>query len=243
MNDVCFELSEINVGEERCSSHFYSDDLLMELDGHVYAENCRELNGRRRTSSVLRLSLPLSGDSKRCHADCGLGQECQWIDGEEMCVCSPDSCLSADRDDRPVCASNNMTFASSCAMAAWKCLQQQSALYTKYDGECQSESDATERVATATLALLEDCRNVKCPEETVCTLVKNTGEPMCYPKRHCHPSRNSEPVCGTDGVTYPNSCVMRLNVNPIGRTPELAHRGRCGERRTSSSSSSSSFVV
>lgn len=94
---------------------------------------------------------------------------------------------------------------------------------------------------------LEDCRNVKCPDETICTLVKNTGEPMCYPKKHCQPSRSAEPLCGTDGVTYPHSCAMRLNVNPLGRTPELAHRGRCGERRTSLlfifSSSNSTFRI
>lgn len=61
MNDVCYELSEINVSEDRCSSHFYSDDPLATLDGHVYAENCRELNGRRRTSSFQLLVSSCSG--------------------------------------------------------------------------------------------------------------------------------------------------------------------------------------
>lgn len=80
------------------------------------------------------------GDFKRCQAKCELGQECQWINGEEMCVCSPESCLTSNQDDQPVCAANNMTFTSTCAMEAWKCLNHQSGLYKKYDGECQSES-------------------------------------------------------------------------------------------------------
>ncbi len=81
---------------------------------------------------------------KRCDIDCGLGQECQWIDGVEMCVCSEASCTSVDAPlteqyQQPLCASNNMTFRSECAMEAWKCLNQESGLYKKYDGECQSK--------------------------------------------------------------------------------------------------------
>ncbi len=81
---------------------------------------------------------------KRCAVDCGLGQECQWINGEEMCVCSEESCITSDSllskfNHQPLCASNNMTFSSECAMAVWKCMQQQSGLYKKYDGECQSK--------------------------------------------------------------------------------------------------------
>jgi hypothetical protein len=77
---------------------------------------------------------------KQCDVDCGIGQECQWIDGQEMCVCSTEaSCISSDSDLQPVCASNNATFRSECALEAWKCLNQQSGLYKKYDGECQSK--------------------------------------------------------------------------------------------------------
>ena len=77
--------------------------------------------------------------------------------------------------------------------------------------------------------LVEDCQNVNCPHDTVCLLVKNTGEPFCYPKKHCHRVSNSEPVCGTDGVTYSNTCTMRLNPDAQGRTAEVAHKGPCGK--------------
>lgn len=76
--------------------------------------------------------------------------------------------------------------------------------------------------------LLEDCRNVQCPTNKICLLVKNTGEPMCYPRNYCDASLDPEPVCGTNGRTYPNICAMRLSVNRYGRTPELAHKGPCG---------------
>ncbi|CAF2759398.1 unnamed protein product [Rotaria sp. Silwood2] len=199
INDMCYDISEVNVSEEQCSGLYYSDDILKELDGYEYAENCRDVN-----------IAP-----KRCDVDCGLGQECQWINGEEMCICSEESCASSDSlsskyNQQPLCASNNMTFSSECAMAAWKCLKQQSSLYKKYDGECQ-----------------KDCRNVKCPYDTVCLLVKNTGEPFCYPKKYCNPVLDPGPVCGTNGITYRNICAMRLSPDVQGRTPELAHKGPC----------------
>ena len=80
---------------------------------------------------------------------------------------------------------------------------------------------------------LEDCQNVKCPNGKVCLLVKNTGEPLCYPKVHCNPALNPEPVCGTNGVTYRNMCAMRLSKSKRGRTPDLAHKGPCGTIRKS----------
>jgi hypothetical protein len=76
---------------------------------------------------------------------------------------------------------------------------------------------------------IEDCREVKCPHDTICLLVKNTGEPFCYPKKHCNPKLNPESVCGTNGITYPHICAMRLSPDAQGRTPEVAHKGRCGK--------------
>ncbi|CAF1438186.1 unnamed protein product [Rotaria magnacalcarata] len=194
IDNLCYDLSEADIDEQLCTGTFYSDDNIQELDDYVYADNCRDVN-----------VLP-----KACDFDCGLGQECQWINGKEMCVCSEASCISSNIEQQPVCGSNNMTFNTECAMEAWKCSNQQSALYKKYDGECQ-----------------KDCRNVRCPHDTVCLLVKNTGEPICYPKTHCKPTLSPESVCGTDGITYPNICVMRLSPNRQGQTAELAHEGHC----------------
>lgn len=196
-NDLCYELIDMNKNEDQCTGAFYSDDNLQDLDGYIYAERCRNVN--RSFHSL-----------ERCDADCGLGQECRWIGGEEMCICSEESCQEANLRNEPVCASNNMTFASKCAMEAWKCSNSQSGLYIKYHGQCQ-----------------KDCRNVQCPTNKICLLVKNTGEPMCYPRNYCDASLDPEPVCGTNGRTYPNICAMRLSVNRYGRTPELAHKGPC----------------
>lgn len=148
-----------------------------------------------------------------------------------MCVCSRESCRSS-RLSSPVCASNNMTFDSLCLMEAWKCENYRSGLYKKYDGKCQSSFDcflvSQSKICQLPCFLAEDCQNVKCPETDVCVLVKNNGEPICYPKKHCNPNAHPGPVCGVNGVTYPNVCALNLNRNKQGRTIDLAHRGACG---------------
>ncbi|CAM4782731.1 unnamed protein product [Rotaria magnacalcarata] len=63
IDNLCYDLSEADIDEQLCTGTFYSDDNIQELDDYVYADNCRDVN-----------VLP-----KACDFDCGLGQECQWI--------------------------------------------------------------------------------------------------------------------------------------------------------------------
>jgi len=35
----------MDTNEEECTGSYYSDDNLKELDGYVYAEKCRDVNG------------------------------------------------------------------------------------------------------------------------------------------------------------------------------------------------------
>lgn len=46
INDMCYDLTELNANEEQCSGEYYSDDVLQELDGYAYAEKCREVNSK-----------------------------------------------------------------------------------------------------------------------------------------------------------------------------------------------------
>lgn len=61
--------------------------------------------------------------------------------------------------------------------------------------------------------------------------MKNTGEPFCYPKKHCNPVSDPQQVCGTNGITYRNICTMRLSPDGRGQTPDLAHKGPCGKTK------------
>ena len=44
INDMCYDLSEADVNEDECSGPYYSNDLLKELDGYVYAEKCNDVH-------------------------------------------------------------------------------------------------------------------------------------------------------------------------------------------------------
>ncbi len=46
INDMCYDLSEADVNEDQCSGPYYSDDILKELDGYVYAEKCHDVNSK-----------------------------------------------------------------------------------------------------------------------------------------------------------------------------------------------------
>ncbi|CAF1238762.1 unnamed protein product [Didymodactylos carnosus] len=194
---MCFGVSEADTSEDQCSGQFYSEDDLKDLDGYAFAENCREV-------TVIE---------KPCDLECGVGRECRTIYDEDQCVCK-DNCNDLSDKSQPLCASNNLTFKSECAMEVWKCENEYSALYKKYDGECQ-----------------KNCRNVKCPLDTICMLVKNTGEPFCYPIQHCD-LHDKEQICGTDGITYKNLCAMRLSPNIYGKIPSVAHKGQCGRQKS-----------
>ena len=43
INDICYALTETNVTEDQCSSSYYSDGELIKLDGHMYAQQCRNV--------------------------------------------------------------------------------------------------------------------------------------------------------------------------------------------------------
>ena len=53
---------------------------------------------------------------------------------------------------------------------------------------------------------------------------------MC-PPTPC--TREYAPVCGSDGKTYPNSCVMRVTACENSQNITLASQGECKENDTS----------
>jgi hypothetical protein len=43
---MCYDLSEADVNVEQCSGPYYSNDILKELDGYVYAEKCNDAQSK-----------------------------------------------------------------------------------------------------------------------------------------------------------------------------------------------------
>lgn len=77
----------------------------------------------------------------------------------------------------------------------------------------------------ADLNLESPCLKKTCEFGAVC-VVKNS-EPVCECSDAC--SQDQDPVCGSDGHTYSNSCQMKAMGCALQKQIQMQHKGPCGE--------------
>lgn len=72
----------------------------------------------------------------------------------------------------------------------------------------------------------EPCEKTYCSWGATC-VVSESGKPLCQCPADC-PS-TSEPVCGSDNVTYTNYCHLRQTSCLKRKSTRVKHQGACGE--------------
>ena len=72
----------------------------------------------------------------------------------------------------------------------------------------------------------DPCSTKKCPFYSECTLDVN-GEAQCACAQRC--SLVFDPVCASDGETYPNECVFEITACALNGNLTLLHQGHCSE--------------
>ncbi|XP_076065553.1 agrin-like isoform X2 [Oratosquilla oratoria] len=158
--------------------------------------------------------VPYEPGPKTKVTDPCLNTECQWgatctpsEDGRSAkCQC-PSRCHSYGdtTDANPICGSDGHDYASECEMKRHACTNQKE-IVIKYRGPC------------------DPCGEVTCPDRQTCQL-----DPMRRAVCRCSDTCGKEfdPVCASDGKTYTNECVMKVEACKARKSLSIIYRGQC----------------
>ncbi|XP_067228326.1 agrin isoform X1 [Chanodichthys erythropterus] len=178
-------------------------------DGRTYDSKC-EME-RTAQQNNLEIKKVYSGSCKEkgsCPNDCKFNAKCLLDNGEFRCSCDPIQC---DGTYKPLCGKDGKTYPNDCERKLEECRTKTNILI-KHQGPCD-------------LNLESPCLKKTCEFGAVC-VVKNS-EPVCECSDAC--SQDQDPVCGSDGHTYRNSCQMKAMGCALQKQIQMQHKGPCAD--------------
>ncbi|XP_074916320.1 agrin isoform X8 [Chelonoidis abingdonii] len=177
-------------------------------DYSTYSNECElekaQCNQQRRIKVI---SKGACGSKDPCaEVTCSFGSTCaRSTDGQSAkCIC-PASCGGAA--ESTVCGSDGKDYRSECLLNKHACDKQEN-VFKKLDGPC------------------DPCRSTLNDMNRVCRVNPRTrrADLLSRPE-NCPPKR--DPVCGDDGVTYDNECVMGRSGAIRGLEIQKVRSGHC----------------
>ncbi|KAK3740793.1 hypothetical protein QZH41_010082, partial [Actinostola sp. cb2023] len=196
-------------GRRRCVCKFLcpqKQDLVCGSDGKTYNNVCI----MKRTSCRRKRRITIASKAL-CKNPCFQAKPCtsppysfcRPINGKAKCVCN----RFCTKIYRPVCGSDNKTYGNLCMLKAASCSQNK-LITVKRPGKC-----------------VNVCHNYKCtfPPHSKCESVN--GRRRCVCKFLC--PQKQDLVCGSDGKTYDNVCVMKRTSCRRKRRITIASKALC----------------
>ncbi|NXC09441.1 AGRIN protein, partial [Orthonyx spaldingii] len=177
-------------------------------DYSTYSNECEleraQCHQQRRIKVVSK--GPCGSKDPCAEVTCSFGSTCvPSPDGQAAkCVC-PSSCSGVP--ESAVCGSDGRDYRSQCHLNKHACDKQEN-VFKKFDGPC------------------DPCKGVPADPSRVCRVNPRTRRPELLPRPEGCPPRR-DPVCGDDGVTYDNECVMGRSGAIRGLDIQKVRSGQC----------------
>ncbi|XP_035316711.1 agrin isoform X3 [Cricetulus griseus] len=180
-------------------------------DASTYSNECelqRAQCNQQRRIRLLRQG-PCGSRDPCVNVTCSFGSTCvPSADGQTASCLCPTTCFGAT--DGPVCGSDGIDYPSECQLLRHACDHQEH-VFKKFDGPC------------------DPCQGSMSDMNHICRVNPRTRHPEMLLRPENCPAKHA-PVCGDDGVTYENDCVMGRIGATRGLLLQKVRSGQCQTR-------------
>ncbi|CAB4028790.1 agrin-like isoform X1, partial [Paramuricea clavata] len=202
--------------QEECPMNY---EPLCATDGRTYRNMCHMRHAACRKRKLLRVRNLGHCKPDPCEFhECCCGAMCR-VNETNYASCSCD--FTCSQQSNPVCGSDARTYDSPCDLRLAACKDQNMKLTQINNGACFGTGQET--TVSPVTQTINPCHHQICSFHATCIVEQGFARCIC-PVCSLTPA----PVCGSDGVTYNNECLLKRAGCVSMTTITVARNGSCG---------------